>query len=150
MGRSVSRPYNSEVVVFLYPELDVFTEDDKYDEYLSKYNWDNFVIDLEEVLKAKYKSLTKCSKWLGNEDHAFLENELVYVGLSEHCGVVAVWIVPKFGEFYTSRNEKANLAVNFCKQIEKGFEKLLGENYGTRLNRVGTFSNGETVYERVV
>ncbi len=150
MGRSVSTPYDAEVTVFLYPELESFDENEKYDEYLSQLNWQDFTIDLEEVLKTKYKSLTKCDEWLGREDHAFLENELVYVGLSEYCGVVAVWIVPKDGEFYTSRSEKANLAVNFCKQIEKGFEKLLGDTFGTRLNRVGRFSNGEAVYKREV
>jgi len=51
-------------------------------------------------------------------------------------------------EFYTRCVEKFPLALNYCKQIEKkGFNKVIQDNFPrTVYNRLGTFSNGESVY----
>lgn len=136
MGRSVSYAMGSEIVVYL--------------DFKEPYEWDDFVDSLYEILTDKYKSLTKCDEWVGREDHAILENELIHIGISEYCGLVSLWVVPKSGDFYTVNTEKFYLARNYCNQIEKGFRNLILQHFPRCVyTRLGTFSNGESVYRSV-
>ena len=124
MSRSVSYANNSVAVAYQHIEADEFDAQDEFDcmvEYIT------------DTAKTLWPSFDKADKWLGREDHAILENRHAYIGISEYCGLVSVWLVPK---------DENNLSNNFCEQIKEKFLK----NFGT-LRRVGTFSNGESVFE---
>lgn len=121
MGRSVSVPSNAELVVYSY-----------YQEYFGRIEE-----DIRAVSKWYWKSLSDCDIWLDREDRAILENELVYIGVSEYCGIVSIWIVSK-------DTDNPSLARNWIVQISKRFKSLFGT-----LNKVGTLSNGESVFEEI-
>lgn len=128
MGRSVSTPSNAVHVVY---KDATFIED--------SLEFDDYVDDIRNVAQANWPSLRECSKWLGREDRAILMNDHVYVGISEYCGLVALWVVVKDDDY-----ETYGLAENWAASIERKFDKTFGE-----YRKVGTFSNGEAVYEKV-
>lgn len=134
MGRSVSRPSNAAQVLYAYFE----TEDDDED---SPYWWfQESIKGMRECLIARYPSLTKCDEWIGygqSEDHALLENRHAYIGVSEYCGLVSIWIVPK--------DDKPALAAQWCSQVKL---EDAAECFGQRLVKEGTMSNGEGVFRR--
>ncbi len=126
MGRSVSYANGSEIVEY----IDVSQLDEEF-------AWDDYIEYLTERIQEKYPSLTGCEEWLGNEDKAILENELVYIGVSEYCGLMSLWVQPKEDE-----NGYTTFGSNWCSRIAKGFNESFGE-----YNKIGTFSNGESIYE---
>ena len=140
MGRSVSYAIGS--LIKAYIDITHLNDISQYNEIEAQDNWDYFIEDLKDRLKVKYKSLSECDKWLDREDYAILENDLVYIGLSEYMGLVCLWVVPKDFNYY--EENKLNLAIKWCNSIEKGFLKEFSQ-----LRRLGTFSNGESVFERM-
>jgi hypothetical protein len=99
-----------------------------------EFGYDDLVEYVRSYFESKYPSLERISEWLDREDRAILENRLVYIGVSEYCGLVSVWVVPK--------EDYPDLTAKFIKTITPYFEKV-GE-----LRKVGTFSNGEAVFEK--
>ncbi len=144
MGRSVSSPHNASAVA--YQTIEVRDEDDKLvempDEHDLQWAFESLVEDLQEYAPTLWPSLRKCDEWLGREDHALLENDLAYMGISEYCGLVAVWIVPRTDRY--GYESTANLCEAWCAQIEAKFLKTFGT-----LRKLGTMSNGESVFKRV-
>jgi len=128
MSRSVSRPNNTLILCYQHHDWD------------SEY-WDDFIEDMRIDLQEMFPKLEPCDKWLGREDHAIMENGGAYVGVSEYCGLVAIWVVPK-----TDRNtgEENALAYGWASSIHKRFTEFFGE-----LAHMGTFSNGEAVFQRI-
>ena len=92
--------------------------------------------DLQNYAPILWPSLRTCDKWLGREDLAVLENDLVYIGLSEYCGLVCYWIVPK-------DNERRAFGEQWALSIKDKFLNTFGNCL-----KVGTFSNGESIYHR--
>lgn len=139
MGRSVSYINNAEYVLY-------FTFDN--DENMDDFRWDDFKDNLKYEIKAKCKSFYECRKWDNNETLIFLENELAEIALSEYCGLYSLSIKAKDDDFNWSDNKtKEGLAKNFVHQIRSRLENAL-KNCGVKiLNRLGTFSNGEAVFE---
>lgn len=142
MGRSVSYPHNATVVTYKHIEVS-----DDYDAEQGQEAFDSMLEDLQEYAPTLWPSLRTCDKWLDREDHAVLENDLAYIGISEYCGIVALWIVPKTDEYensgYAESASKAQLCDHWVDQIKNKFV----ETFGT-LHKVATFSNGEAVYRR--
>jgi len=135
MGRGVSYTKNSEIVLYDCMELEDMENEDFYDYYIE---------NLREKLKSDFKSLENCKKWLGNEDMAILENNLVYIGVSEYMGFISIWIKSKYEEYdYAEERSLYNLSINWIYKIENKFRKL------GKLKKIGTFSNGNSVYERI-
>ena len=122
MGRSVSYANNSLAIAYR-----------EFDGDCDSFQWE-VVEDTQEYGKSLWPSMSNCDKWIGSEDHAILENRHAYIGVSAYCGVVSIWLVPK---------EDNNLARQWCESIKGKFLK----SFGT-LNKVGSFSNGEAVFER--
>ena len=98
--------------------------------------------NVQGVMQYRYPSLSSCDVWLDREDHAILENYFAYIGVSEYCGLVSVWIVPKEAGGY--HDEIIGMAPHWCSQVRLS---LAAECFGTRLNKLGNFSNGEGVFE---
>jgi len=124
MGRSVSVPYGAVAVVY---------QDVSYME--ESFEWDDYVEDLTYRLKEMYPSLVESSRWFEREERVILENNHALFVLSEYCGLASLSIVPL---------EESNLAEYWCEQVAPKFEKEFGQ-----YRKVGTFSNGEAVYEKV-
>lgn len=130
MGRSVSYPSGAAQVVYA-DASDIEDSDD--------FSW--HVESLQEAGKLLFKSMSDCDDWVGREDRAVLENRLARIGVSEYCGLVAVWALPKTDD-YGNDNP---LAIRWAETINLA---PLAECFGRRLTRLGTFSNGEGVYQR--
>jgi len=147
MGRSVSVASGAFAVAYKdCSRLGYVTEDENgkelaepyYDELLGQDDWDCWIESIVEKMKHYFPSFAKCDKWLGREDRAILENSFAYFGISEYCGLVSLWLVAKDGD------EQAGLRKRWTEQIVGTFEKQFSE-----LKKLGTFSNGEAVFERV-
>lgn len=134
MGRSVSYPSGSEVVIYSH-----FDYSD--DEYVDQYRFDDCVNELSHLLIKQFPSLYESEEYIGREDRAFVENDLVYIGLSEYCGIISVWVKPK-DQYY-------DFGCRFARQIENKLKQIINDVFGIRLTKTGTFSNGESIYNRV-
>ena len=152
MGRSVSTPYNATAVAYAPIEVEPYEDIDDDGEAVTvepseldfQFAFESMVEDLQNHAPTLWPSLRECDKWLDREDHALLENDLCYMGVSEYCGMVAYWIVPKsdYRAGYSDQHVD-NLCDHWVSQIADKFVKTFGT-----LRRIGTFSNGESVYER--
>jgi hypothetical protein len=146
MGRSVSTPRDAIVAYYDVSEHGHGWDDendcvdyDNYCEFQAEDDWNHFKEWMVEKVKDLFPSMTECKEWVGREDLAIAENQLAYFGVSEYCGCAAVWVVAK-EDYYGNENP---LAEHWVNKIAKKFHTNFGE-----YTRVGTFSNGESVYER--
>lgn len=143
MGRSVDYPSNAEFVVFM--SFDYEDPDD------ASYEWDFFKEDVENVLRELFPNLDfpdNPEKWEG-ECRALLANGFGDFFLSEYCGLVSLAfkldddkVDP---DYYNERNIRA-----LGERWARGAFTKIAKFYGDSLyNKVGSFSNGEGVYERM-
>lgn len=138
MGRSVS--YLSHAMRVTYFNLPSDDEEDN-----NEFVFDDLFMNVKCSLKAAFPSLWECEKWDGNETRIFLENYLAEIGISEYCGLVSISIRVPISDYV---NE--NLAEHWISQNWEKMKKVMAENtYHEHLQKVGTFSNGEGVYELV-
>lgn len=124
MGRSVSYPSHAEIVAYRD-----WLGDEEWDEW----QWDAFVDGIRDEVSHLWPSIQDADRWIGREDRVIAENNLVEIGVSEYCGLAAVWVAPK----------DTPLALGFINRIRPKFLRALGN-----LRKLGTFSNGEAVFER--
>lgn len=137
MGRSVSSPRHTVFHTYLPFIYDEENED--------TWEYQDFKENLQYNLIEKYKSLSPCDKWIDREDHAILENDHSYIGISEYCGLVCLWGVCK--EDYIDRYDNdRGLAENWLCQVGIKIDDFLAKiGYDVYIKQ-GTFSNGEGVY----
>ena len=102
--------------------------------------WQYFRDDLTERAAAIWPSLSPCREWLGREDFASLSNNFAYFGVSEYCGIVAVWLAPRRD---LEPGQEA-LAARWLAQVRPRLAREF-----RKLERLGTASNGESFYRRV-
>ncbi len=124
MGRSVSYPRNAQSVVYSHVDFD---DDDPF-------LWYDLLDDYAYTARRNWPSLRPCDEWIGSEDRALLSNDLAYFGVSEYCGLVSIWLAPV--------DDDNPLAIRW---INQAHAKMVS-SFAT-LNRVGTFSNGEGVFQ---
>ena len=174
MGRSVSTPTNTVLVEYLHLEQDRYYCHDcgeafneaslaeqacghthytcphcgsmDFSEQDSQLLFDDFNEDLKTLLKEAFPSLTADEKWLGREDKALLSNSYAYFGWSEYCGLVAAWVAAKEEDWNSSAWEA--MRDRWIASIEKKFAKTIAKSWGTPLTKLGTFSNGESVFQK--
>lgn len=130
MGRGVYTPSNAAQIAFADST-----------EFEGDYEWyDEAISDACFVLEGQYPSLHKPRhrRWVGNEGRVILQNRLVDVVVSEYCGVVALSVVPN--------EDLPALAERWANQISLSGAIAC---FGRERHRLGSFSNGESVY-RVV
>jgi len=141
MGRSVSTPTAAEVIAYAHIDSDG-------DADLDQRNWDDDMVNLGDTLRAAFPSLRKADRWLSNEDHVILENQLAAVTVSEYCGLVAVCLVPDKYEYGCQVND-APLSVQWIENVEARFRRIVAQVFGIELQRMGTMSNGESIFKRI-
>lgn len=127
MSRSVSTPSNAEQVAYASFSCD--------DEYEAQDEFSDSIDYMQDMAKAKYKSLDKCDEWIGREDHAVLMNRRAYITVSEYCGLVAIASVPRDPDNALDRRWASQIDIRF-----------LAECFGPRLISQGRFSNGEQIF----
>jgi hypothetical protein len=131
MGRSVSYPNEAQEIAFA-----MFEGEDQFD-------WEAEVDMLKEAAQSLWPSFEDCNDWIGREDHAILENDLCFFGISEYCGSVAIWLCPKeFDDWYAEDARMPQLAERWINQISTKFH----ETFGT-MRKIGTGSNGIALYQ---
>ena len=132
MSRSVAYPMDSLVAFQIWSDwADEESEDDISDRF------DDLIDFIQAETLPRWPSFIKVNRWLGREYHALAQNKLCWVGISEYCGQIAIWMTPVGG-----RNTP--MAVKFMERVEENFLKVFGTH---RL--IGHFSNGEAVFEEL-
>lgn len=164
MGRSVSTPSGALVVAYnsfdiggsedcetcegtgIGPEMD--HDDDCPDcngegtiERDAEFDWECIVDDFQTHVQNLFPSTSKCDEWLDREDHALMENGHARFGISEYCGLVAYWVVPKDWDGYGA--DTTPLAERWINSIAPKFTKAFGQ-----YEKLGTASNGESFYRK--
>lgn len=134
MARSVSTPRG--VAHVAYASFDSGDSDD------FSFARNNF---RDAIIKA-FPSASECDEWPGDEDRAVAKNRFAYFGVSEYCGLVAMWVLPKDDDYATSYA----LRDRWIEQIEKRFRDVaMGGAFGPALRKLGTASNGEAFFQPV-
>jgi hypothetical protein len=122
-------------VVYRYLE----TDDDYGDE-----DFADLLYWVREACQEFWPSFSPSDHWLGREDHVILTNSFAYVGVSEYCGLVSLWIVPRTDDYDGYSDPHASLCEAWIAQIADRFRETFAQ-----LRHVATFSNGEAVFEEV-
>jgi hypothetical protein len=138
MGRSVHYPNKTIACVF----TTVTTEEPEDAEW----NWQDFMANLKSALKARIPGLDDHDSWIDREGHVILSHDNFLIGVSEYCGMVSVWAVrPTLYD----EDEPVELGDAFTEALLKGhITEAVAEAGGEVYRKVGSFSNGEGVYER--
>lgn len=125
MGRSVSYPSGAFVAF-----QDVSEEDSD--------TWSDYVDNVRDMVREMAPSFYAESRWIGREDRAILANSFAYVGVSEYCGLAAIWLVVR------EDSDAPTLAESWTRRFAPNFLKTFGQ-----LRLIGRASNGEAFFERV-
>ena len=143
MGRSVSVPRGATIVCYT-PLSYYMSHDEDSGECFGDYEYDVQEV-IQERVKHKYPSFKNCDDWLGREDHAILKNDYAFIGVSEYCGLLSIWLVPHDlkGAYYSEERMKIGLQKRFLTIIEPWFKKTFED-----LTKLGTASNGESFFKR--
>lgn len=100
-------------------------------------DWDWLVDDFRSAAMSLWPSLWEDHDWKGREDHILATNSFAHFGVSEYCGLMAIWLVPRTDiEF---RMEA--LAARWCAQQFPKLKKAFGT-----FNKIGAMSNGRGVF----
>jgi hypothetical protein len=134
MGRSVAVP--SDAIATVY--VDHGCED--------PIDWDDWVEDVRNVIRSDYPSFSVDDRWVGQEERAILSNCRADVVVAEYCGLASISLVPT--EESLAYLSEQNLHDAWCEQIEARWTERINAAFNG-LRKVATFSNGESVYERV-
>lgn len=128
MARSVAIPRDAAVVA--YQDVSDF----------EAYDWQDFVDDFTSRCISKWPSVeVSPRRWIGNECRVVARNRLALFGVSEYCGLAALWVVPEVDDY-----TPGILAENWVARIAANFEK----EFGT-LRHIGSASNGEAFFQRI-
>lgn len=148
MGRSVSYPSGAWVTFCETPvdppycrECDDDSGDCGHDMLPGEADWDWINEEHQSEIRRLFPSFWTADEWRGREDHVLARNRLVDFGVSEYCGLMAVWLAVRT-DLDTAGQEA--LAEQWCKSVWPKFQKAFGTH-----QKVGSFSNGEGVYRRI-
>jgi len=148
MGRSVSTHRHAIATQYIVPE-----GNDLYDA------WDYFLDDIRNILNGEagvdsgmmingraftgFDGYKEDDRWAGREDLVILSGELSEISVSEYDGVVAICLAPL--------DPDNDSHVSACRRATPYFNAILQAAFGKQaIKKVGTFSNGESVYETVL
>ena len=134
MARSVSLPNNTEYVEYNACEFE------------DSFEFDMAVEGLQDALQEVFPSVSACNEWVGREDRAVAENKYAYFGVSEYCGLVAVWCAAKEASYYDNAGFEG-LRDRWISQIGDKFRKTARGSFGQALVKTGSFSNGEAFFQ---
>ena len=130
MARSVSVPSDAQRV--LYVSLADFEDHHDLEDALA---------DFIHTLCKRYPSLQPARYWHGREDLVLAENDHARLGVSEYCGLGAVWVAPK---------QANRTCCTWVDSMKRDFMlTAVHMHLGQPLRRIATASNGEAFFEAV-
>lgn len=142
MSRGVYVPSNAMGVVFIEDPVYRNMHEDNSD-----WLWYDLIEDIRATAKLKYPSLQDINNAWDGEGKVILSNDHCNIVLAEYMGVVSLSLVPVWEDEY--RPDLTALHVAWCQQIMDGFMETMHSAFqDTALIKMGTMSNGETVYVR--
>lgn len=144
MGRSVAYLRDAEFV-FYFSTPDGLDDDGQYDDFIAQLNWEDLIAELKTAIKGKLPSYSNCQEYDGRETSIFLKNNLCNIGISEYCGLCSLSVNIRSNDYW----DNSALASRHARQIRSVLEKIVKEVCGTRYLKQGTFSNGESFYQKV-
>lgn len=151
MGRSVDYLNRSERVnYFDWPILSVYDPETDRDVETDEYEDASIVIeDIQEYIRSIFPGFDPCSRWDGRETHIILEGYGLEIGLSEYCGLASLSVRVDEGPLEYSEDDEAyetdrQKALNW---INENWDEA--SKYWNKYRKIGTFSNGEGVFEKV-
>lgn len=137
MGRSVD--YDSDAIAIAYVDGSDIEDSFEFKEYIE---------GVQEYIEELWPSFSAEDRWVGRELRMIAENSMAYVAVAEYGGLISLSLVPKtehyLNSYYSDEVALANLTEAWTKRIAPKFMKAFNQ-----LNRVATFSNGESMFERV-
>ena len=137
MGRSVD--YDSDAIAVAYVDGSDIQDSFEFDEYIES---------VQDYVKELWPSFDAEDRWIGRELRLIAENSMAYIAVSEYCGLISLSLVPKteqyLNSYYSDEVALANLTGAWTARIAPKFMKSFNQ-----FNRLGSFSNGESVYQRV-
>lgn len=162
MGRSViPHPYATVTAYIEFnpshycDDCETFTEDNSSCPECGQYigcdyscdhsdDWDSFkewiVTTAQSLMPSMDKTDREVSRW--SENTVILDNRHSEVSVSEYSGLVAISLAPRSDlEGYSDENSLAPLGAAWRVRMSERFTDSLGT-----LQKLGTFSNGESVY----
>ena len=112
---------------------------------MTQEEFDNWLEDIIYRLQKKYPSIEPTEpRTYGNyrETIIIAENGLVYITVSEYCGICAISVVPKYEEngWDIEETRMSNLSYSFGHLVGQTLYEM------SELIRKGAFSNGEAIY----
>lgn len=134
MARSVSTPGDAVYVAYQAFEC----EDDDF----ASDDFSDGIDNLRYALKAAFPSTYDADWWSGRENHIVAENDFAAFGVSEYCGLVAIWVVPKPQDGATN-----GLRNRWLSSIQQKFRTAVAGCFGVDLLRTGVASNGEAFFQ---
>ena len=150
MSRSVSTHPHAVATVFLRPEGD---EHPAFDEQLGE----DLLESIRNVLTGDagvdsgvllndqpftgFQGYEHADRWVGRENLVILEGELSVITVSEYAGIVSVCLAPLDPEEETHVTACLNAAPYFLAILQQTFSDIC-------FSKLGTFSNGESVYKK--
>jgi hypothetical protein len=151
MGRSVdylNRATN--VAYFQWPTLFIYNEETGIDEETNEYEEGYIVTEnIQEGIISEFPEYEYSKKWDGRETSIILTGYCTEIGLSEYCGLATLSIRIDENELDYSNYDQNEYQAQYDK-----IEAWINENWAkisagyNEYNKIGTFSNGESVYEK--
>jgi hypothetical protein len=132
MGRSVD--YLNRAQHVAYFEWPTYEEEGG----VQNYDAAEIVIEnIQEIIKSDYPEFDNEDKWEGHETHIILSGYGTEIGLSEYCGLCTLSI--------RVEDDTSDEVEDIEAWIDANWDRIsLGYNM---YRKVGTFSNGEAIYE---
>ena len=133
MGRSVNYARNALKVWYFPYESDPDDGDE---------NWTSLIHEIRVTLCSIIPSFEPYSKWTDRELLCILRNNYSEIVISEYCGLCSLSFVMR------DDVERPALAEHWMRQVVNGIDCELLKVLNL-VRKVGTFSNGESVYMKV-
>lgn len=129
MGRSVYVPSGAEAVAYASVECE------------DQFEFDMLKEALVYSLEVAFPSVSEDDGYVGREGVVIASNRLVKFVVAEYCGLMSVSVVPNDDEYY----ERGK---GFANRINAKFQKVVAGVCGAVYYKLGSFSNGEGVYQK--
>ena len=150
MGRSVDYLNNAlQVSYFAWPLIESYNDETDEYEQTDEYE-DGYIVteNIQESIISEFPEYEYSKKWDGRETAIILTGYGTEIGLSEYCGLATLSI--RIDENLLAYYEEDE----YNEQYDK-IEAWINENWAkisqgyNQYNKIGTFSNGEAVFEPI-
>lgn len=101
--------------------------------------WECALAEFVSDFKKKYKSFSDCNKWISREEKAVLENSLFYIAVEDNEWSMAVKLIQKEQDYYSSGNIH-NLQKGLYKKYLEGMKNCLFNQF----DEIGTYGGAWT------